>query len=80
MQINIARYGISAFFSKGKWKQQSSFSNQWRVRPSYGEYRGKEWSVSDENFNFKIRMHLCVNCTERIGIVWMCLLRASFQT
>ena len=53
---------------KGSGKQ-SSFFNQWRVRPSYGEYRGKEWSVSNENFKFKIRKHAYVNCTERSGIV-----------
>ena len=38
-------------------------------RPSYDEYRGKELSVSNENFKFKIRKHPCVNCTERSGIV-----------
>ena len=57
---------ISAFFWSGK---QSSFFNQWRVCPSYGECRGKEWSISNENFKFKIRKHPCVNCTERSGIV-----------
>ena len=53
---------------KGSGKQ-SSFSNQWRVRPSYGEYCGKEWWVSNENFKLKIRRHAYVNCTERSGIV-----------
>ena len=53
---------------KGSGKQ-SSFFNQWRVGPSYGEYRGKKWSVSNENFKFKIREHPCVNCTERNGLV-----------
>ena len=53
---------------KGIWKQ-SSFFNQWRVCPSYGEYRGKEWSISNENFKFKIRKHPCVNCTERSDIM-----------
>ena len=53
---------------KGSGKQ-SSFSNQWRVRPSYAEYRAKESSVSNENFKFKIPKHAYVNCTERSGIV-----------
>ena len=43
---------------KGSGKQ-SIFFNQWRVRPSYGEYRGKEWSVFNENLKFKIRKHPC---------------------
>ena len=60
---------------KGSGKQ-SSFSSQLGVRPSY---RGKEWSVSNENFEFKIRKNPCVNCTERSGIVRMCLLRDSSQ-
>ena len=60
---------------KGSGKQ-SSFSSQLGVRPSY---RGKEWSVSNENFKFKIRKNPSVNCTERSGIVRMCLLRDSSQ-
>ena len=60
---------------KGSGKQ-SNFSSQLGVRPSY---RGKEWSVSNENFEFKIRKNPCVNCTERSGIVRMCLLRDSSQ-
>ena len=40
---------------------------------SYGEYRGKELSVSNENFKFKIRKHPCVIYTEGSGTVWMCL-------
>ena len=35
--------------------------------------------VSNENLKFKIRKHPCVNCTERSGIVWMCLLWNSSQ-
>ena len=53
---------------KGSAKQ-SRFFNQWRVRPRYGEYRRKEWSVSNENFKFKVRKHPFVNCTERTGLV-----------
>ena len=49
----------------------ASFPTQWRVRPSYGEF-GKERSVTEETFKFKIRKHPCVNCTERSVIVWMC--------
>ena len=59
---------ISAFFGKGKWKAVQLLQPM-RLGPSYGEYRGKEWSVSSENFTFKIRKHQCVNCTERSGIV-----------
>lgn len=49
----------------------ASFPTQWRVRPSHGEF-GKERSVTEETFKFKIRKHPCVNCTERSVIVWMC--------
>ena len=49
--------------------KQSSFFKQWRVCPRYGEYRRKEWSVSNENFKFKVRKHPFVNCTERTGLV-----------
>ena len=41
---------------KGSGKQ-SSFSSQWRVRPRYGKYRTKEWSVS--HFKFKIWKYPC---------------------
>ena len=64
VKSNTGCDNISPSLVKGSGKQ-SSFYNQWRVRPSYGEYRGKEWSVSNENFKFKIRKHPCVNCTER---------------
>ena len=68
VKSNTGCDNISPSLVKGSGKQ-SSFYNQWRVRPSYGEYRGKEWSVSNENFKFKIRKHAFVNCTERSGIV-----------
>ena len=67
---------ISAFFGKGKWKTVWLFQVM-EVTPSYGKYRTKEWSVS--NFEFKIWKYPCVNCTERTGIVWMCLLWDSSQ-
>ena len=49
-----ARDNISVYFGKGKWKAVQLLQ-QWRVHPSYGKYRRKEWSVSNENFKFNIR-------------------------
>ena len=73
---------MSAFFGKlkGKWKKSSpaSATNDGDARVM-AEYRGKEWSVSNENLKFNIRKHPCVNYTERSGIVWMCLLRDSWK-
>ena len=71
VKSNTGCDNISAFF--GKWEKgsgkQSSFFNQWRVGPSYGEYLRKERSVSNENFKFTVRKHPCVKWTERTGMV-----------
>ena len=72
---------ISAFFGKGKRKAVQLLQPMEGTSELWGVSRERVISIQfNENFKFKIRKPgPCVNCTERSGIVWMCLLRDLSQ-